>query len=70
MTTCSPPVLLAVTVSNQEFAHSEIDIEFYGNTFSNLIQLSLNVYADGHQNLAQVRGHLRGAVTRHSGLVG
>lgn len=44
-----------VTKSNTELAHSEIDIEFYGNTSSKFIQMSTNVYADGHQNLAQVR---------------
>lgn len=40
---------------NSQFNHSEIDIEFYGNTSSNLIQLSTNVFTQGHQNLAQVR---------------
>lgn len=43
------------TPSNKDKRHCEIDVELYGYRSPNKVLLALNVFAQGKQNLAQVR---------------
>lgn len=46
-----------ISPTNKDPKHSEIDFEIYGNTTAGTVLLTTNVFANGMQNLAQVRLH-------------
>jgi len=47
-------VMDSITPTNKDIRHSELDMEFYGNTTAKTIMLATNVFAGGKQNLVQV----------------
>nr|CCD17873.1 xyloglucan endotransglucosylase/hydrolase [Micrasterias denticulata] len=48
-------LLDSITPTNKDPRHSEVDIEFFGNTTGNPMLFATNIFCGGFQNLAQFR---------------